>query len=185
MIEYVIMIDENDERWHYVVQQYTHFFGYPITERIVRCRDCTYYDEIIHACERFDSIKQDNVSYVSDNDFCAWGRKEERMNELKPCPFCGGEAETLTAESMHGGNLYGVMCVNCAGRSDVYDTEAEAIAAWNTRAERTCKEFGSVRVWQSCNVWSHELSCGHEVDTLESEPPNYCPNCGAKVQAND
>lgn len=54
--------------------------------------------------------------------------------KLKPCPFCGGEAETLTAESMHGGNLYGVMCANCAGRSDVYDTEAEAIAAWNSRA---------------------------------------------------
>ena len=54
---------------------------------------------------------------------------------LEPCPFCGGEAETLTAESMHGGNLYGVMCANCAGRSDVYDTEAEAIAAWNTRAD--------------------------------------------------
>ena len=48
-------------------------------------------------------------------------------------------------------------------------------------SERTCHEFGSVRVWQSCNVWSHELSCGHEVDTLEAEPPNYCPECGAKV----
>ena len=57
------------------------------------------------------------------------------MIELLSCPFCGGEAETLTAESMHGGNLYGVMCANCAGRSDVYDTEAEAIAAWNTRAD--------------------------------------------------
>ena len=66
-------------------------------------------------------------------------------------------------------------------------TPEQAIAATlgadelNSLAERTCKEFGSVRVWQSCNVWLHELSCGHEVDTLENEPPNYCPNCGAKV----
>lgn len=102
-------------------------------------------------------------------------------NELLPCPFCGGEAEILTAESMNGGYLFGIMCNDCRSRGDVYDTEAEAVDAWNTRAERTCKEYGSVRVWQSCNVWSHELSCGHEVDTLEQEPPNYCPSCGAKV----
>lgn len=122
------------------------------------------------------------------------------MDSLRPCPFCGGGAELLTAESMHGGHLFGIMCNDCRSRGDVYDTEAEAIAAWNTRyhsefektvikawkeikdyQERTCEEYGSVRVWQSCNVWSHELSCGHEVDTLDSEPPNYCPNCGCKV----
>lgn len=44
---------------------------------IVRCRDCRYYDEIIHACERFDSIKQDNVSYVFDDGFCAWGERRD------------------------------------------------------------------------------------------------------------
>ena len=46
-----------------------------LREEIVRCRDCRYYDEIIHACERFDSIKQDNVSYVFDDGFCAWGER--------------------------------------------------------------------------------------------------------------
>lgn len=56
------------------------------------------------------------------------------MSELLPCPFCGGEAETLTAESMHGGYLFGIMCNDCRSRGDVYDTEDEAIAAWNTRA---------------------------------------------------
>ena len=58
---------------------------------------------------------------------------------LKPCPFCGGEAEMLTAESMNGGYLFGIMCNDCCSRGDVYDTEAEAIAAWNSRAERTCE----------------------------------------------
>ena len=61
------------------------------------------------------------------------------MSDLKPCPFCGGEAEMLTAESMNGGYLFGIMCNDCCSRGDVYDTEAEAIAAWNSRAERTCK----------------------------------------------
>ena len=53
---------------------------------------------------------------------------------LEPCPFCGGEAEMLTAESMNGGYLFGIMCNDCRSRGDVYDTEAEAIAAWNSRA---------------------------------------------------
>lgn len=56
------------------------------------------------------------------------------MSELLLCPFCGGEAETLTVESMHGGYLFGIMCNDCRSRGDVYDTEAEAIAAWNSRA---------------------------------------------------
>ena len=100
------------------------------------------------------------------------------MTELLPCPFCGGEAHTYKTMAQR----YCAICNKpfCANVGP-FDTKAEAIAAWNTRAERTCKEYGSIRVWQSCNVWSHELSCGHEVDTLESEPPNYCPNCGAKV----
>jgi Lar family restriction alleviation protein len=59
------------------------------------------------------------------------------MSELLPCPFCGGEVEILTAESMNGGYLFGIMCNDCRSRGDVYDTEAEAIAAWNSRAERT------------------------------------------------
>ena len=59
-------------------------------------------------------------------------------NNLALCPFCGGEAEMLTAESMNGGYLFGIMCNDCRSRGDVYDTEAEAIAAWNSRAERTC-----------------------------------------------
>ena len=54
---------------------------------------------------------------------------------LKPCPFCGGEAEVLTAESMNGGYLFGIMCNDCRSRGDVYDTEAEAIEAWNRRSD--------------------------------------------------
>ena len=58
----------------------------------------------------------------------------ETMSDLLFCPFCGGEAEMLTAESMNGGYLFGIMCNDCRSRGDVYDTEAEAIAAWNARA---------------------------------------------------
>lgn len=90
---------------------------------------------------------------------------------LEPCPFCGGEAEMLTAESMHGGYLFGIMCNDCRSRGDVFDTEAEAIQAWNTRAERTCKNMWGVGFLCS--------RCGTAVSGLNTI--NYCPNCGAKV----
>jgi len=107
------------------------------------------------------------------------------MSELKPCPFCGGEAETLTAESMNGGYLFGIMCNDCRSRGDVYDNEAEAISAWNSRAERTCRIE-----WRYGNQYC--TCCGEMVGTWDStselyidgnmvELWNYCPNCGAKV----
>lgn len=55
-----------------------------------------------------------------------------RTNELLPCPFCGGEA---TVERIGKSGYYYVAC-NTAYCCDFgrFDTEAEAIAAWNTRA---------------------------------------------------
>ena len=52
--------------------------------------------------------------------------------ELKPCPFCGGDVEI--AEGM---NEAWVSCSNkqCGmGASGMFSTRKKAIAAWNTRA---------------------------------------------------
>lgn len=50
---------------------------------------------------------------------------------LAPCPFCGGEAFT----HYHGLEAtYSVECEDCLAKMPyVGITEAEAIAAWNTR----------------------------------------------------
>lgn len=101
------------------------------------------------------------------------------MSELLPCPFCGGEAEMLTAESMNGGYLFGIMCNDCRSRGDVYDTEAEAIAAWNSRAERTCEciaEYAKSPI-DGKTIVLHRCSSCHE---LMRPHMNYCPNCGRR-----
>ena len=54
--------------------------------------------------------------------------------ELKPCPFCGGEAKL---ENM--GFPHHVYCTNCGarvtGRGFGEDGEADAIRKWNQRSE--------------------------------------------------
>lgn len=67
---------------------------------------------------------------------------------LKPCPFCGGEATTRIDYSSEIGELWAIDClnldckmadwqhVNGANVSTGWrNTEAEAVEAWNTRAE--------------------------------------------------
>ena len=51
------------------------------------------------------------------------------MSELKPCPFCGGEATTM--EIQYEG--WTAMCVDCPAETSYLFTEEEAIEAWNRR----------------------------------------------------
>ena len=128
----------------------------------------------------------------------------DNRTTLLPCPFCGGEVEMLTAESMNGGYLFGIMCNDCRSRGDVYDTEAEAIAAWNSRADYHGYEQAAIEAWESIKAWNSraertccieggyydelmnehytQLSCDHETSEYE---PNYCPKCGARVVGRD
>ena len=58
---------------------------------------------------------------------------DNRTTELLPCPFCGGEAETFNPFNADG--TWCVLCSECAAATGFEQTEAEAIAAWNSRAE--------------------------------------------------
>lgn len=53
------------------------------------------------------------------------------MNELKPCPFCGGTAEIETSNEF----LYWwtAVCSECRTGTRGYKLKEEAIAAWNRR----------------------------------------------------
>lgn len=51
---------------------------------------------------------------------------------LKPCPFCGGEAEIRTYGSKGTGLKY-IRCTDCHAATASYLTKKEVLAAWNTR----------------------------------------------------
>lgn len=101
------------------------------------------------------------------------------MADLKPCPFCGGEA-TLAGFS---GNWY-VRCDKCLATSDDRALEQTVIDAWNTRAERTCKVTASSAsddYNDTLTRWCFNLSCGHDFEWFEPNPPAHCPDCGGRV----
>lgn len=60
------------------------------------------------------------------------------MEQLKPCPFCGGKGYILSRENpltLGGGIRYRVICSHCGGRSGDADTKAGAERMWNRREE--------------------------------------------------
>ena len=63
------------------------------------------------------------------------------MSELKPCPFCGGEAEIGRRRSGYNhwepdGFIPKCKDTKCMGRSyRIFNTETAAINAWNRMAD--------------------------------------------------
>lgn len=134
--------------------------------------------------------------------------RNESMNDLQAkstntlalCPFCGGEA----SKRLFYKGKYRVHCNVCDAHSgDVCDTEAEAIAAWNARAERTCYadevthrdcKYSVNRGWKerTCEcvaeyaespidgkkIVLHRCSACYE---LMRPHMRYCPSCGREV----
>jgi len=53
------------------------------------------------------------------------------MSELKPCPFCGGEATV----KWNGFTVYSVGCFMCGADVQSINCREDAIVAWNTRTD--------------------------------------------------
>ena len=112
------------------------------------------------------------------------------MTELLPCPFCGGEARIFELTWTDGLGVphdfkhpyYRVVCQGgCRTLKGDYDTEAKAIAAWNSRAERTCEcvaEYAK-SPFDGKTIVLHRCSACHE---LMRPHMAYCPNCGREVK---
>ena len=115
---------------------------------------------------------------------------------LKSCPFCGSSEDVMTNREYWSPVLIAeavvanqVGCTSCNIWTPPYETEEEAIEAWNRRAtERTCrfnvvfyKDFATPR--QPGNICKCD-ACGyqHSYGLIVDARFRYCPNCGARIE---
>lgn len=103
-------------------------------------------------------------------------------DELKPCPFCGGEAECIddTGVLVNGRRTWVVWCPDeecpVVLSTPLCETQEEAAAAWNTRSERTCEKVpGKMHYGERRPKCSN---CGYG---LGDDRWRYRPSCGARV----
>ena len=60
-----------------------------------------------------------------------WNTRKKHY-KLKPCPFCGGKAETGKLNDIND-YPYFVECVKCDAAFRSFESEKEAVKMWNTR----------------------------------------------------
>ena len=64
-------------------------------------------------------------------------RRNTMQNELRECPFCGGEAEIIPFDRKALGvwkfHFFYVQCRLCSNGTHVFTYEIDAIEAWNRR----------------------------------------------------
>ena len=99
------------------------------------------------------------------------------MEEIKPCPFCGGRGFIQDAVSASDGVTF-VMCVKCGATAEEMGLghKAEAVAAWNRRAERAAERI----VESDKEGRSHWFACGQCREPL-GPLDSYCPACGTRL----
>lgn len=101
----------------------------------------------------------------------------------KPCPFCGGDTKTSN-ERFERTLLSWVYCTSCGSAGGYRNTEQEAIDAWNTRIERTCRIEEDWDYDGECPAYYRDYVCSECKEDFiyyKHSRISYCPNCGAKV----
>lgn len=112
------------------------------------------------------------------------------MIELKPCPFCGGEARLLlnAKKKIYGKDEYRtgvVVCCNVCEARMFYGSEKLAIEAWNRREEPKPPKMGK---WIYHPDWEADGECAYECDQCgmgSDVDYNFCMRCGAKMEGTE
>ena len=83
--------------------------------------------------------------------------------ELKPCPFCGGEADIHTYEDMLTDKNYTEVVCGYCGVGTKGDTQSEAIKAWNTRNNPKKQDSSNTNVVETGNCKYLPKNIGEKV----------------------
>lgn len=98
-------------------------------------------------------------------------------SKIKKCPFCGADARINSIRLSVSEVEYYIDCASgCVQQSFPFMTKEEAIEDWNKRDYETHGYWDDSAdgITPYCSV------CGQSHRCLKRKP-NYCPNCGAKM----
>ena len=74
--------------------------------------------------------KPSNIVDLNGNTLWVDSITVSPRTDLKPCPFCGGEAQLKEDKRL---NMWYVTCPSCKVETDVDKTQEKPIAVWNKR----------------------------------------------------
>jgi len=130
---------------------------------------------------------QDTQRRIHDSIMAEIDSIYEKVTEhenLKPCPFCGGEA--VIGDGGYSGEKFFVRCreSNCpAAFGTIRKTYDEAVAVWNHRAlmtmsaENHSEEEVAKFLCDDC-IYDDNSCCGYDSD----DPDDYCFNGNKRVR---
>ena len=110
------------------------------------------------------------------------------MNDLKPCPFCGGKARLFVGDGVR------VICSKCyAGTRVLMDNmECESnavetvIEAWNRRAEMVHGRWEMRPTGMVTDTGpEYKAYCTVCNEPNKQYQPPFCPHCWAKMDGGD
>ena len=112
-------------------------------------------------------------------------------DDLKPCPFCGGMPQLLPCAGKETG-MWRVWHECDFVTTSYFESKAEAIEAWNTRAAVTDADFSVAvqdgKLWRRIKDHVRCRYCGLNIESVipldgcNRHAIRFCPNCGKAVK---
>lgn len=106
------------------------------------------------------------------------------IKKIKKCPFCGENATIRKKCTNHFiGEKYFVCCTKCKGKTRYYNTENEAIKAWNCRIKPKTEVIEHIMTVTDIDrnkyVRSEYLCGACKKKVLGGD--EYCSHCGEQL----
>ena len=107
--------------------------------------------------------------------------------ELKPVKCgCGGEANIYTYEARwkktEDGYQRSVGCLKCGIATQLYDTEAEAVTAWNRAMGADQFREVTKKIERTAKVMNDGINYCENCEGYVEAPMAYCPYCGCRLE---